>query len=62
MNKLFKLMATRWLARTPFGMAVLGAGWLIGRRRRRRARQEAAVRQMSASRRLAMRSPLSRSR
>ncbi|GII05538.1 DUF6203 family protein [Planobispora takensis] len=54
MNKFLKLMATRWLARTPFGMAVLGAGWLLGRRRKRRARQarEAqALRQMSSGRR-----------
>ncbi|MEO3810427.1 DUF6203 family protein [Sphaerisporangium sp. B11E5] len=37
MKRILKLVVTRWLARTPFGLAVLGVGWLVMRKRRRRA-------------------------
>ncbi|NRQ35328.1 hypothetical protein HII36_26385 [Nonomuraea sp. NN258] len=36
MKRFFKLVVARWLARTPYGLAILGLGWLLGRRRRRR--------------------------
>ncbi|MFC4061316.1 DUF6203 family protein [Planomonospora corallina] len=36
MKRFFKVVVVRWLSRTPLGLAVLGAGWLLGRRRRRR--------------------------
>ncbi|TDC96091.1 LPXTG cell wall anchor domain-containing protein [Nonomuraea deserti] len=36
MKKLFKFFAAKWLARTPLGLAVLGLGWFLGRRRRQR--------------------------
>ncbi|MEU4834603.1 DUF6203 family protein [Streptosporangium sp. NPDC023615] len=35
MKKFFKVVVARWLARTPFGLAVLGVGWLLGRRKQR---------------------------
>ncbi|MET9070495.1 DUF6203 family protein [Streptosporangium sandarakinum] len=35
MKRILQLVATRWLSRTPLGLAVLGAGWLIMRKRRR---------------------------
>ncbi|MET8142982.1 DUF6203 family protein [Sphaerisporangium sp. NPDC005288] len=34
MKKLLKLVVTRWLARTPFGLVVLGVGWWLMRKRR----------------------------
>ncbi|WP_147268866.1 DUF6203 family protein [Sphaerisporangium album] len=34
MKKILRLLVTRWLARTPFGLVVLGAGWWFTRRRR----------------------------
>ncbi|WP_425566600.1 DUF6203 family protein [Planomonospora alba] len=43
MKRFVKLVAARWLSRTPLGLAVLGAGWLLGRRRRRRAVAERGV-------------------
>ncbi|TDC01191.1 PEP-CTERM sorting domain-containing protein [Nonomuraea longispora] len=44
MTKLFKLMAARWLARTPWGLALLGVGWFLNRRRRRQREEEEARR------------------
>ncbi|WP_369409000.1 DUF6203 family protein [Herbidospora cretacea] len=46
MKRIVQLIFTRWLARTPLGLAVLGAGWLVGRRRRkaREAEQNARIR------------------
>ncbi|MEU4543169.1 DUF6203 family protein [Nonomuraea dietziae] len=40
MRKFFKFVMARWLARTPIGLAVLAAGWVLGRWRRRRVQQE----------------------
>ncbi|WP_405142747.1 DUF6203 family protein [Sphaerisporangium sp. NBC_01403] len=34
MKRILQLVATRWLARTPFGLVVLGIGWLVMRKRR----------------------------
>ncbi|MFG1696594.1 DUF6203 family protein [Nonomuraea sp. NPDC049309] len=36
MKRLLKLLVARRLAATPLGLAVLGAGWILGRRRKRR--------------------------
>ena len=36
MKRILQLLATRWLARTPFGLVVLGIGWLVMRKRRGR--------------------------
>ncbi|GAA4198896.1 hypothetical protein GCM10022252_50000 [Streptosporangium oxazolinicum] len=41
MKRFFKVVVARWLARTPFGLAILGAGWFLGRRRRRREQEQA---------------------
>ncbi|MBG0823203.1 hypothetical protein HS048_20950 [Planomonospora sp. ID91781] len=60
MRRLAKIVATRWLSRTPLGLAVLGAGWLLGRRRRRRAAQAGAVRGSGVRR--AGRRPVDRAR
>ncbi|WP_375782453.1 DUF6203 family protein [Streptosporangium becharense] len=40
MKRFFKVVVARWLARTPIGLAVLGLGWLLGRRRRQRAQRQ----------------------
>ncbi|WP_336207528.1 DUF6203 family protein [Nonomuraea sp. LPB2021202275-12-8] len=40
MKKFFKFVVARWLARTPIGLAVLGAAWLLGRRRRQRTQPQ----------------------
>ncbi|MEV0391165.1 DUF6203 family protein [Nonomuraea sp. NPDC050643] len=41
MKKFLKLMVARRLAATPIGLAALGIGWFLGRRRRKqRARHE----------------------
>ncbi|GAA5045664.1 hypothetical protein HNP84_002577 [Thermocatellispora tengchongensis] len=37
MKRILTVLLTRWLGRTPLGLAVLGVGWLILRRRRARA-------------------------
>ncbi|GAA1294973.1 DUF6203 family protein [Planotetraspora silvatica] len=34
MKRILQLFATRWLARTPLGLIVLGIGWWIMRKRR----------------------------
>ncbi|WP_198167476.1 DUF6203 family protein, partial [Microbispora sp. ATCC PTA-5024] len=34
MKRILQLVATRWLARTPLGLVVLGIGWLVMRKRR----------------------------
>lgn len=34
MKRILQLVVTRWLARTPFGLVVLGIGWWFMRRRR----------------------------
>ncbi|GGK92653.1 hypothetical protein Sme01_55140 [Sphaerisporangium melleum] len=34
MKRLLQLVVTRWLARTPFGLVVLGVGWWFMRKRR----------------------------
>ncbi|MFF3438281.1 DUF6203 family protein [Streptosporangium sp. NPDC002721] len=41
MKKFFKVVVARWLARTPFGLAILGVGWFLGRRRRQREQEQA---------------------
>ncbi|MET8867843.1 DUF6203 family protein [Nonomuraea sp. NPDC049421] len=42
MKKLLKLLVARKMATTPLGIAALGVGWFLGRRRkRRRAEREA---------------------
>ncbi|WP_371784246.1 DUF6203 family protein [Streptosporangium subroseum] len=40
MKKFFKVVVARWLARTPIGLAILGLGWILGRRRKERAQSE----------------------
>ncbi|MGW0592003.1 DUF6203 family protein [Streptosporangium sp. NPDC002607] len=40
MKKFFKVVVARRLSRTPIGLAILGAGWFLGRRRRQRARRQ----------------------
>ncbi|MFI6712605.1 DUF6203 family protein [Nonomuraea sp. NPDC050478] len=40
MKGLFKVALARWLARTPIGLAILGAGWFLGRRRSRRKEEQ----------------------
>lgn len=44
MKRFFKVMAARRLVRTPIGLAILGVGWLVGRRRRRRTQSQAEQR------------------
>ncbi|MEW9551706.1 DUF6203 family protein [Nonomuraea sp. NPDC050783] len=39
MKRLLKVLLARRLAATPVGALILGIGWLLGRRRRRRAQQ-----------------------
>ncbi|MFC4530966.1 DUF6203 family protein [Sphaerisporangium dianthi] len=34
MKRILKLVVTRWLARTPFGLVILGVGWWLMRKRR----------------------------
>ncbi|GAA4567822.1 DUF6203 family protein [Planotetraspora kaengkrachanensis] len=34
MKRIFQLLVTRWLARTPLGLILLGIGWWIVRKRR----------------------------
>ncbi|WP_182902647.1 DUF6203 family protein [Microbispora sp. H10830] len=41
MKRILQLVVTRWLARTPIGMILLGLGWLFTRRRRARKQQPA---------------------
>ncbi|GAB2913796.1 DUF6203 family protein [Nonomuraea fastidiosa] len=36
MKAFLKLLVARRLAATPLGLAILGAGWILGRRRKRR--------------------------
>ncbi|KAA9380968.1 hypothetical protein F5972_07785 [Microbispora cellulosiformans] len=40
MKRILQLVVTRWLARTPIGMVVLGLGWLFARKRRADQRQQ----------------------
>ncbi|WP_158578678.1 DUF6203 family protein [Spongiactinospora rosea] len=40
MVNFLKLLLARRLIRTPLGLAVLAAGWLLGRRRRQRRREQ----------------------
>lgn len=40
MKGFLKVVLARWLARTPLGLAALGIGWYLGRRRKRRREQE----------------------
>jgi Family of unknown function (DUF6203) len=40
MKKFFKVVVARWLARTPIGLAILGLGWILGRRRKDRIQSE----------------------
>ncbi|MEU7882742.1 DUF6203 family protein [Microbispora bryophytorum] len=42
MKRILQLVFTRWLARTPLGMVLLGLGWLFMRRRRTRRQQQPA--------------------
>ncbi|MEV5895325.1 DUF6203 family protein [Nonomuraea fuscirosea] len=43
MKKFLKLVVARYLSKTPFGLVVLGIGWFLGRRhKRRRAERENA--------------------
>ncbi|MGP3957832.1 DUF6203 family protein [Nonomuraea sp. 3N208] len=39
MKRFFKAMLLRRLARTPIGVVFLAVGWVLGRRRRRRAQR-----------------------
>ncbi|MGW5265383.1 DUF6203 family protein [Microbispora sp. NPDC004025] len=41
MKRILQLVFTRWLARTPIGMVLLGLGWLFMRKRRARKQQPA---------------------
>ncbi|MEU8204032.1 DUF6203 family protein [Streptosporangium sp. NPDC049046] len=41
MKKFFKVVVARRLSRTPIGLAILGAGWFLGRRRRQREQEQA---------------------
>ncbi|GIH62118.1 MULTISPECIES: DUF6203 family protein [Microbispora] len=41
MKRILQLVVTRWLARTPIGMVVLGLAWLFMRKRRARRQQPA---------------------
>ncbi|MEN3536003.1 DUF6203 family protein [Microbispora sp. ZYX-F-249] len=41
MKRILQLVVTRWLARTPIGMVLLGLGWLFMRKRRARKQQPA---------------------
>ncbi|MER6579954.1 DUF6203 family protein [Nonomuraea sp. NPDC001023] len=38
MRKFMKIFVARWLARTPWGLAIMAAAYLLGRRRRRAGR------------------------
>lgn len=40
MKRILQLFVTRWLARTPVGMVVLGIGWFVMRKRRKRAAEQ----------------------
>jgi hypothetical protein len=42
MKRILQLVVTRWLARTPIGMVLLGLGWLFMRKRRARNQQQPA--------------------
>ncbi|MEV4323732.1 DUF6203 family protein [Microbispora rosea] len=42
MKRILQLVFTRWLARTPLGMILLGLGWLFMRKRRARRQQQPA--------------------
>lgn len=43
MKKFLKLVVARYLSKTPLGLVVLGIGWFLGRRhKRRRAERENA--------------------
>ncbi|WP_353051382.1 DUF6203 family protein [Herbidospora sp. NBRC 101105] len=46
MKRILQVFVTRWLSKTPLGIAVLGVGWFLGRRRRkaREAEESARVR------------------
>jgi hypothetical protein len=33
-KRILRLVVTRWLARTPFGLVILGIGWWLMRKRR----------------------------
>ncbi|WP_369408812.1 DUF6203 family protein [Herbidospora mongoliensis] len=45
MKRIMQVFVTRWLSKTPWGMALLGAGWFINRRRRKaREEQDAKLR------------------
>ncbi|WP_425460148.1 DUF6203 family protein [Herbidospora galbida] len=35
MKRILQVFVTRWLSKTPLGIAVLGAGWFVSRRRRK---------------------------
>ncbi|MGI5155608.1 DUF6203 family protein [Microbispora sp. CA-102843] len=39
MKRILQLVVTRWLARTPLGLVVLGLAWLFMRKRRARRQQ-----------------------
>lgn len=39
MKRILQLVVTRWLARTPLGLVVLGLGWLFMRKRRSGSQQ-----------------------
>ncbi|MEV7805812.1 DUF6203 family protein [Microbispora sp. NPDC088329] len=39
MKRILQLVVTRWLARTPIGMVLLGIGWFFMRKRRARKQQ-----------------------
>jgi hypothetical protein len=40
MKKFFSFLVARRLTRTPLGLAVLAAGWLLSRRRRQHKEQQ----------------------
>ncbi|WP_329080171.1 DUF6203 family protein [Streptosporangium sp. NBC_01469] len=40
MKRFFKVVVARWLARTPIGLAILGVGWFLGRRRRQQEQKQ----------------------
>ncbi|GAA1627856.1 hypothetical protein GCM10009733_025770 [Nonomuraea maheshkhaliensis] len=50
MKKFLKLVVARYLSKTPLGLVVLGIGWFLGRRhKRRRAERENAPRPRRAT-------------